>query len=57
MLKWAASFLLVALITGLLGFTGAAGAAADFARLLFFLCAAMCVITFIFAAYAGRKML
>jgi uncharacterized membrane protein YtjA (UPF0391 family) len=57
MAKWAAGFLLTALFAGLLGFTGAAGVAADAVRLLFFLCTAFLIITFLFAAYAGRRML
>jgi uncharacterized membrane protein YtjA (UPF0391 family) len=37
MLKWALAFLVIALIAGALGFTGAAGAAMGLAKILFFL--------------------
>ena len=37
MLRWAATFLVIAIIAALLGFTGIAGAAADIAKFLFFL--------------------
>ena len=37
MLKWAAIFLVIAIIAALFGFTGIAGAAADIAKFLFFL--------------------
>jgi len=36
MLKWAAIFLVIAIVAALLGFTGIAGAATDIARFLFF---------------------
>jgi uncharacterized membrane protein YtjA (UPF0391 family) len=37
MLKWAFGFLIIALIAGALGFTGAAGVAMGVAKILFFL--------------------
>jgi uncharacterized membrane protein YtjA (UPF0391 family) len=37
MLRWALVFLVVALISSVLGFTGIAGVATDFARILFFI--------------------
>src|SRR5207237_10833589 len=55
MLKWAATFLIIAIIAALLGFTGIAGAAADIARFLFFLFIAIFVIMFLLAIFAGRK--
>jgi len=55
MLRWAAIFLVIALIAALLGFTGIAGAAADIARFLFFLFIAIFVIMFLLAIFAGRK--
>ena len=56
MLRWAAIFLVIALIAALLGFTGIAGAAADIAKFLFFLFIAIFVIIFLLAVFAGRKM-
>ncbi len=55
MLKWAAIFLVIALISALLGFTNIAGAAADIAKFLFFLFIAIFVIIFLLAIFAGRK--
>jgi uncharacterized membrane protein YtjA (UPF0391 family) len=37
MLRWALSFLLIAIIAGLLGFTGIAGAATFISKSLFFI--------------------
>ena len=56
MLKWAAIFLVIALISALLGFTNIAGAAADIAKFLFFLFIAIFVIIFLLAIFAGRKL-
>jgi uncharacterized membrane protein YtjA (UPF0391 family) len=56
MLKWAAIFLVIAIIAALFGFTGIAGAAADIARFLFFLFIAIFVIIFLLAIFTGKKM-
>ena len=56
MLKWAAIFLVIALIAALLGFTSIAGAAAGIAKFLFFLFIAIFVIFFVLAIMGGRKM-
>ena len=56
MLKWAAIFLVIAMIAALLGFTGVAGAATEVARFLFFLFIAIFVIVFLLAIFAGKKM-
>lgn len=37
MLRWALIFLVVALVAGLLGFTGVAGVSYDFAKILFWI--------------------
>jgi uncharacterized membrane protein YtjA (UPF0391 family) len=55
MLRWAAIFLVIALIAALLGFTGIAGAAADIARFLFFLFIAIFVILFLLALFVGSR--
>ena len=54
MLRWAAIFLVIALIAALLGFTGIAGAAAEIAKFLFFLFIAFFVILFLLAVFAGH---
>ncbi len=55
-LRWAATFLVIAIIAALLGFTGIAGAAADIARFLFFLFIAIFVILLLMGIFAGRKL-
>lgn len=44
MLKWALIFLVVGLIAGALGFTGVAGAAVGFTKILFFLALALFLV-------------
>ena len=56
MLKWAAIFLVIALIAAVFGFTTIAGAAAGIAKFLFFLFIAIFVIFFVLAIMGGRKM-
>jgi len=52
MLSWAFVFLAVALIAGLFGFGGIAGAAVGIAQFLFF----MFLILFIGALFLGRRL-
>lgn len=47
MLNWAVTFLIIALLAAVFGFTGIAGTAAGFARLLFFLFIVLFVISLI----------
>jgi uncharacterized membrane protein YtjA (UPF0391 family) len=56
MLKWAAIFLVIAIIAALFGFTGIAAGAADIDRFLFFLFIAIFVIIFLLAIFTGKKM-
>jgi len=56
MLKWAAIFLVIALIAAVFGFTTLAGAAASIAKFLFFLFVAIFVILFLLALFAGKRM-
>ncbi|HEX3485690.1 MAG TPA: DUF1328 domain-containing protein [Micropepsaceae bacterium] len=44
MLRWAAIFLIIGLVAGLLGFTGVAGASIGIAKVLFFIFLAMFVV-------------
>ncbi|HLS27275.1 MAG TPA: DUF1328 domain-containing protein [Opitutales bacterium] len=55
MLLWAIIFLIVAIIAGALGFTGIAGAATVMAQILFGIFLAICIILFLFALFAKRK--
>ena len=51
MLQWALTFLVLALIAGVLGFGGIAGAAIGFAKILFF----VFIILFVISLIAGRR--
>jgi uncharacterized membrane protein YtjA (UPF0391 family) len=51
MLKWSVTFLIIALIAGVFGFTGIAGASIDFAKILF----AIFVILFLVSLVFGRR--
>ena len=51
MLRWAITFLCLALIAAVLGFSGIAGAAAGMAKILFYVFIAFMVISFFF----GKK--
>jgi uncharacterized membrane protein YtjA (UPF0391 family) len=54
MLRWAAIFLVIAIIAALFGFGGIAGAAAGIAKTLFFIFIAICVVLFLIGVFAGR---
>lgn len=51
MLGWSVGLLILAIIAGILGFTTVAGAAVEFAKILFFIFLVLFVISLIF----GRK--
>ncbi|RJQ86862.1 MAG: DUF1328 domain-containing protein [Desulfobacteraceae bacterium] len=51
MLGWAITFLVLALIAGVLGFTTIAGTAAGIAKILFF----VFLIVFIISLFLGRR--
>ena len=51
MLGWALTFLVVALIAGVLGFTSIAGAAMGVAKILFFVFLIMAAATFVFGLF------
>jgi len=55
MLRWAVIFLVIALVAALFGFTGIAVAAAGIAKFLFFIFLVACLIFFIMAMTAGRR--
>ena len=54
MLRWALIFFIIALIAGLLGFTGIAGASIAIAKILFFIAISIFVILLIAGLMVGR---
>ncbi|HUR58861.1 MAG TPA: DUF1328 domain-containing protein [Opitutaceae bacterium] len=54
MLRWTLLFLVIALIAGVFGFTGIAGASTDIARTLFFVFLVLLIISAIVSAFKGR---
>ena len=57
MLSWAFTFLIIALIAALLGFTGIAGAAAAIAKVSFGVLLLICLAFFALAPPAGKKVM
>ena len=55
MLSWALTFLVVALIAGLLGFTSIAGAAMGVAQILFFVFLVLFVVSLVMHLVRGRS--
>lgn len=55
MLKWAIIFAVAALILGVLGFGGLAGAALDIAKLLFWLAVIIAVVMFVLGMTIYKK--
>jgi uncharacterized membrane protein YtjA (UPF0391 family) len=53
MLYWAAVFFIIALVAGVLGFTGIAFASADIARILFFVFLVLFLVSLV--SHAGRR--
>ncbi|MES2897128.1 MAG: DUF1328 domain-containing protein [Pseudomonadota bacterium] len=54
MLGWALTFLVVALIAGLLGFTSIAGAAMGIAKIVFFVFLVLFVVSLVMHMVRGR---
>ncbi|MEO5916790.1 MAG: DUF1328 domain-containing protein [Luteolibacter sp.] len=54
MLNWTLTFLVLALIAGLLGFTSIAGAAASIAQILFFAFVILLLVSALSSALRGR---
>ena len=54
MLRWALIFLVISLIAALFGFTGISVAAADIARILFFIFIVIFVVLLLGGLMAGR---
>ena len=55
MLRWSLMFLVFGLIAALLGFTTIAGTAIGIAKILFFIFAALFVLTLLFGLFAAKK--
>ena len=53
MLKWAFTFLVIAIIAAILGFGGIAGTAAGVAQILFYIFIAIFVISLLVGLFAG----
>jgi uncharacterized membrane protein YtjA (UPF0391 family) len=56
MLKWALIFLVIALVAGLLGFTGLAGTSMAIAKTLFFIFIAIFLVLLVAGLFVGRKL-
>ena len=55
MLNWTLTFLILALIAGLLGFTGVAGTAVGIAKFLFFVFITMWAVALLAVLFIGKK--
>ncbi len=55
MLRWSLAFLIVSLIAAMFGFTGISAAAADIARILFFIFITLFLIALVAGLAVGRK--
>jgi uncharacterized membrane protein YtjA (UPF0391 family) len=55
MLGWVLTFLVIALIAGVLGFGGIAGASIEIAKVIFFIAVVLFLISVIFGAFRGRS--
>jgi uncharacterized membrane protein YtjA (UPF0391 family) len=54
MLRWALIFLVLALVAGLLGFGGIAGAASEIARVLLYIFVALLIVSLVMHLVRGR---
>ncbi|NEW88230.1 MULTISPECIES: DUF1328 domain-containing protein [Rhodopseudomonas] len=55
MLGWVVTFLVVALIAGLLGFGGIAGASIEIAKIIFFIAIVLFLISAVVSIFRGRS--
>jgi uncharacterized membrane protein YtjA (UPF0391 family) len=55
MLGWVLTFLVVALVAGVLGFGGIAGASIEIAKVIFFIAVVLFLISVIVGAFRGRS--
>jgi uncharacterized membrane protein YtjA (UPF0391 family) len=54
MLSWVVTFLVVALIAGILGFGGIAGASVEIAKIIFFIAVVLFLVSAVFGLARGR---
>jgi uncharacterized membrane protein YtjA (UPF0391 family) len=55
MLRWAVTFLIIAIVAGVFGFGGIAAAATDMARVLFFIFLVLFVVALVFGRRSFSK--
>ena len=55
MLGWVVTFLIVALIAGVLGFGGVAGASIEIAKIIFFIAVVLFVVSAVVGVARGRR--
>jgi uncharacterized membrane protein YtjA (UPF0391 family) len=55
MLSWVVTFLIVALIAGILGFGGVAGASIEIAKVIFFIAVVLFVVSAVVGVARGRR--
>ncbi|HVV43240.1 MAG TPA: DUF1328 domain-containing protein [Nitrobacter sp.] len=55
MLSWVVTFLVIALIAGLLGFGGIAGASIEIAKVIFFIALILFVVSAVVGLARGRR--
>ncbi|KIZ47432.1 MULTISPECIES: DUF1328 domain-containing protein [Rhodopseudomonas] len=55
MLGWVITFLVVALIAGILGFTGIAGASIEIAKIIFFIAVVLFLVSAVVGLVRGRS--
>jgi uncharacterized membrane protein YtjA (UPF0391 family) len=55
MLGWVVTFLIVALIAGLLGFGGIAGASVEIAKIIFFIAIVLFLVSAVIGLVRGRR--
>jgi uncharacterized membrane protein YtjA (UPF0391 family) len=54
MLSWVITFLVIALIAGILGFSGVAGASIEIAKLIFFIAVVLFLVSAVIGVARGR---
>ena len=55
MLRWVLTFLVIALVAGILGFTGISEGAADIAKVIFYIFLVLLVIALLFGSFIWKK--
>ncbi len=55
MLGWVITFLIVALVAGLLGFGGIAGASVEIAKIIFFIALVLFLVSLVTSLFRGRR--